>query len=77
MIANLVMSSKCGKGARGRFAKMKSVTLTVVKGFACEQCVDTMEGIVEPGEEISFFDQDDFVKSFCYLGERLNAKKGS
>ena len=35
------------------------------------------EGIVEPGEKISFFDQVDFVKSFCYLGDRLNASGGS
>ena len=34
---------------------MKRVTLTLAKGFVCEQCVDTMEGIVELGEEISFF----------------------
>ena len=27
---------------------------------------------MKPGEEISFFDQVDFVKSFCYLGDRLN-----
>ena len=27
-------------------------------------CVDTKEGIVEPGEEISLFDQINFVKSF-------------
>ena len=32
---------------------------------------------MEPGEEISFFDQDDFVKSFCYLGDRLNATGGN
>ena len=36
-------------------------------------CVD----IKEPGEELSFFDQVDFVKSFCYLGDRLNANGGS
>ena len=40
------------------------------KGFVCELCDDTMEGIVEPGEKISFFDQVDFVKSFCYLGDK-------
>ena len=34
------------------------------------------EGIVEPGKEISFFDQVDFVKSFCYLGDRLKANGG-
>ena len=28
---------------------------------------------MEPGEELSFFDHVDFVKSFCYLGDRLNA----
>ena len=27
--------------------------------------------------KISFFDQVDFVKSFCYLGDRLNASGGS
>ena len=32
---------------------------------------------MEPGIEISFFDQVDFVKSFCYLGDRLNASAGS
>ena len=35
--------------------------------------VNTREGIVEPGEETSFFDQVDFVQSFCYLRDRLNA----
>ena len=53
------------------------VTSTLAKGFVCELCVDTKEGIVKPGEEISFFDQVDFVKSFCYLGNRLNAIGGS
>ena len=38
---------------------------------------DTKEGIVEPGEKISFFDQVDFVKSFCYLGDKLNVSGGS
>ena len=37
-------------------AKMKRVTSTLAKGFVCELCVDTKEGIVEPGKEISFFD---------------------
>ena len=52
---------------------MKSLTSTLAKVFVCELCVDTKEGIVEPGEKISFFDQVDFVKSFCYLEDRLNA----
>ena len=35
---------------------MKRVTSNLAKSFVCKLCVDTKEGIVEPGEEISFFD---------------------
>ena len=41
--------------------------------LVCELSVHTKEGIVEPSVELSFFDQVDFMKSFCYLGDRLNA----
>ena len=57
--------------------KLKRVTSAPAKGFLCELCVNTIERIVEPGEEISFFDQVDFVKRFCYLGDRLNTNGGS
>ena len=77
VMANLVMCTKCGKWVRGRCTKIKKVTSTLAKGFACELCVDTMEVIVKRYEEISFFDQVDFVKSFCYLEDRLNAGGGS
>ena len=53
------------------------VTSTLEKGFVCELCVDTKERIMEPGEELSSFYQVDFVKSFWYLGDRLNASGGS
>ena len=76
VMANSVMCTKCGKWVHGRYAKMKKVTSTLAKGFVCELCVDTKEGIVEPGEEIPFFDQVDFVKSICYLGDRLNVSGG-
>ena len=49
------------------------MTSTLAKGFVCKLGVDATEEIVKPGEEISFFDQVNFVKSFCYLGDRLNA----
>ena len=45
----------------------------MAKVFFCELCVYTKEGIVELGEELSLFDQVDSVKSFYYLGDRLNA----
>ena len=56
---------------------MKRVASTLAKSFVCELCVDTQEEIVKPSEEISYFDQVDFVKSFCYLEDRLNARGGS
>ena len=76
-MANSMMCTKCGKWVHGRCAKMKRVTSTVAKGFVCGLRINTMEGIVEPDEEISFFDQVDYVKSFGYLRDRLNASGGS
>ena len=64
VMANSMMCTKCCKWVYGRYAKMRRVTLTLAKGFVCKQCVYTKEGIVEPGEELSFFGQVDFVKSF-------------
>ena len=63
-MANSVMSTKCGKWVHERCAKMKRVTSTQAKGFVCKLCVYTKKGIVEPGEELSFFGHVDLVKSF-------------
>ena len=46
------MYTKCGKWVHGICAKRKRVTSTLAKDFVCELCVDTKEGIVEPGEEL-------------------------
>ena len=51
--------------------KNKKDDLTLSKDFACKLCVDAKEGIVEPGKEISFFDQVDFVKRFCLYGGQV------
>ena len=39
MMANSVMCTKCGKSVHGRYKKMKRVTSTLAKSFACELCV--------------------------------------
>ena len=77
VMANSVMCTKYCKWVHDRYVKMKKVISTLAKGFVCELCVYTKEGIVKPGVELSFFDQVDFVKSFCYLADRLNASGGS
>ena len=58
-----MVCTKCDKWVQGRRS-------TLTKGFVCKLCVDTMKEITEPSEEISLFDQVDFAKSFCYLGDR-------
>ena len=47
---------------------MKRVTSTLPKYFVCELCVYTMEGIVEPGEELSYFDQLTLWEAFVIWG---------
>ena len=42
---------------------------TLAKEFVCERCVEAIKGVVESYEEVSFFDQVEFVMSFCYLGQ--------
>ena len=76
-MVNSVTCIKCDKWVYGRCAKMKGVTSTLAKSFVCELCVYTEDGIVEPCEKLSFFDHVDFVKSFCYLGDRLSASGSS
>ena len=49
---------------------MKRVISSLAKGFVCKLCADTME-------EISFFNQVDFVKCFCYYEDKLNVSDGS
>ena len=36
-----------------------------------------MKGIVETAIELPLYDQMELAKSFCYLGDRLNARGGS
>ena len=52
---------------------MKRVTSTLVKGFVCKSSVEAIKGIVKPAAEFTFYDQVELVKSFCYLGYRINA----
>ena len=74
---NSVMSTKCSKWVHGSCAKTKRVTSTLVNGFICERFVEAMKRIVKSNKELTFYDQVEVVKSFCYSGDRLNAYGGS
>ena len=77
VMVNSVLCTKCGKWVYGGCAKMKNISSTLAIGFVCKQCVETIQEIWEPAKELSFDDQVEFVKSFCYLGDRLNACGGN
>ena len=55
------MCTKWGKWVYGRRANIK-VILTLAKGFAGEQHVETVKGIVKLAKKMCFFCQ--FVKKF-------------
>ena len=44
------------------------MTSTPAKGFVCEEYVETLNGIVEPDKELSFYDKVEFLLH----GDRLN-----
>ena len=59
-----------------RCAKIKRQTSTLAKGYFYEKCVEPIKGIVAPAEELTYYDQIELMKSFCYLGERFNVSDG-
>ena len=71
VMTNLKVYAKCGKWVYGRCAKMKNVTLAPSKDCICKRCVEVMKNIMEPWNQL------ELVKSFYYLGHRLNANGGS
>ena len=58
--ANSVLCAKCGKWVYGRRTKMKS-DLNSHKNFVCKGCVETIEEIVKPAKELSFYNQLELV----------------
>ena len=49
------------------------MTSTLAIGLNCERCVNLMKGFVEAAKELTFYDEVELAKNFCYLGDRLNA----
>ena len=45
---------------------MKKVTLTLAKDAICEVGVEAMKGIVEPAEELTFYDQVEQIKKLLF-----------
>ena len=65
---------KCGKWIHGRCTKVKRVTPKLGRDFVCGRCEKGDEGLVEQVEELC--GEVETVRSFCYLGDRVDANGG-
>ena len=74
VMRNSVLCTKCGQWIHGRCAKMKRVTTSLARNFVCGRCRRIARGEADPVEELC--DEVETVKSFCYLGDSLNASGG-
>ena len=66
VMANSVLCLNCGKEKR--------VTLRLWRDFVCGRCKEQVDGSVEPVEELC--EEVEMMRSFCYLGNRVNANGG-
>ena len=73
-MANSVLCVKCGKWIHGRCAKVKRVTPKLGGDFVSGRCKKQANGLVGLVEELC--EEVETVKSFCYLGDRVNASGG-
>ena len=74
VMANSVLHVKCGKWIHGRCTKVKRVTPRLGRDFVCGRCKQIDDGLVEPVEELC--EELETVRSFCYLGDRVNSSGG-
>ena len=57
-----------------RCAKVKRVTLRLGRDFVCGRCKKQADGFMDSVEELC--EEVETVRSFCYLGDRVNAGGG-
>ena len=78
VMANSELHTKCGKWLYGiQMYQNEESDFDSGKRFVCERCVKAMKRTVKTAKELTFYDHVELVKSFCYLGYRLNATGGS
>ena len=70
VMANSVLSTKCGNWVYTKCAKLKRATTRLAMHFICSKC----KGMVDLIKKLC--DEVETVNGFCYLGDRLNASGG-
>ena len=72
--SNVVWCKQCTKWIHGRCTKMEKVTCSSARDFVSRRFTDVGDSTEEPAEVSC--DEEETVKVFCYLGDRLNASRG-
>ena len=75
MTVNSVVCTKCDQWIHGRCGKLKKVTPSAGRRFACSKCDKAMNDVGEVQQEV-MCNEVETVKGFCYLGDKLNASEG-
>ena len=57
--------------------RQNKVISSLAKDFICERRDKAIKGIVESVAELTFYDQVELIKSFCYLMGKLNVGGGN
>ena len=73
-MANSLLCVKCRKWIYGRCAKVKRVTPRLGRDLVCGICKQVDDGLAEPVEKLC--EEEETVRGFCYLGDRVNASSG-
>lgn len=71
---NSVLCTRCKKWIHGRCAKVKRVTIALSHQFVCACCKTEKKKEFDQSNQLC--DDVETVKSFCYLGDKLNASGG-
>ena len=72
--SNAVCCTQCKKWIHGRCTNMKKVTCSSARHFVCRRCTDVGDGTEQPMEVLC--DEEETVKEFCNVRDRLNANGG-
>ena len=72
-MANSVLCVKCRIWIHGKCTKVKRVTPSLGENFVCGRYKKQIDGLVE---SVELCKEVEMVRSFCYLGDRVNASGG-
>ena len=74
VMSNAVLCTMCKNWIHSRCAQTKKISCSFAQQFICKRCEDIGDGKKEPVEMLC--DEEETVRGFCRLEDRLNASGG-